>query len=157
MRTLQDYVNESILDDEDILIGDIKQDLDNPLLKLYSIYKKTNNLRDNIRESFPIADNIINTLKLSKYIINVYDNRINIYHPRYLSANDSIINRIINPKYLMLQIRFAGDDYIEKRGAKCVIIEALAGKMKTHIKAIEEFAKKYNLEKSPTGVRYILW
>ena len=23
--------------------------------------------------------------------------------------------------------------------------------------AIEEFAKKYNLEKSPTGVRYILW
>ena len=37
------------------------------------------------------------------------------------------------------------------------MIEALAGKMKTHIKAIEEFAKKYNLEKSPTGVRYILW
>ena len=101
----------------------------------------------------------MNTLKLSKCIIRVYDNRINVYHPRCLSANDSIITRhgVINPKYLMFQIRFAGDDYIEKRGAKCVMIEALAGKIKTHIKAIEEFAKKYNLEKSPTGVRYILW
>lgn len=155
MKTLY----ESILDDEDILMGDIKRDLDNPLIKLYSIYKKTGNLRDNMRESSYIADNIINTLKLSKCIIRVYDNRINVYHPRYLSANDSIITRhgIINPKYLMFQIRFAGDDYIEKRGAKCVVIEALAGKIKTHIKAIEEFAKKYNLEKSPTGVRYILW
>jgi hypothetical protein len=112
-----------------------------------------------MRESSYIADNIINTLKLSKCIIRVYDNRINVYHTRCLSANDSIITRhgIINPKYLMFQIRFAGDDYIEKRGAKCVMIEVLAGKIKTHVKAIEEFAKKYNLEKSPTGVRYILW
>lgn len=155
MKTLY----ESILDDEDILINDVKKDVDNPLIKLYDIYKKTNNLRDNMRESRSIATNIIDTLKLSKCIIRVYDNRINVYHPRYLSANDSIITRhgIINPKYLMFQIRFAGDDYIEKRGAKCVMIEALAGKIKTHIKAIEEFAKKYNLEKSPTGVRYILW
>jgi hypothetical protein len=155
MKTLY----ESILDDEDVLMGGVKQDLDNPLIKLYSIYKKTNNLRDNMRDSLPIATDIMNTLKLSKCIIRVYDNRINVYHPRCLSANDSIITRhgIINPKYVMFQIRFAGDDYIEKRGAKCVIIEALANKIKTHIKAIEEFAKKYNLEKSPTGVRYILW
>lgn len=155
MKTLY----ESILDDEDILINDVKKDVDNPLIKLYGIYMKTRNLRDNMRESLPIATDIMGTLKLSKYIIRVNDNRINVYHPKYIRANDSIITRsgIINPKYLMFQIRFAGDDYIEKRGAKCVMIEALAGKMKTHIKAIEEFAKKYNLEKSPTGVRYILW
>ena len=93
----------------------------------------------------------------SLFIVN--DNRINVYHPKYIRANDSIITRsgVINPRYIMFQIRFAGDDYIEKRGAKCVMIEALASKLKTHIKAIEEFAKKYNLEKSPTGIRYILW
>jgi hypothetical protein len=155
MKTLY----ESILDDEDILMGDIKQDLDNPLIKLYSIYKKTNNLRDNMRDALPIATDIMNALKLSKCIIRVYDNRINVYHPKYLKENNSIITRsgIINPRYIMFQIKFAGDDYIEKRGAKCVMMEALAGKIKTHIKAIEEFAKKYNLEKSPTGVRYILW
>jgi hypothetical protein len=155
MKTLY----ESILDDEDVLMGGVKQDLDNPLIKLYSIYKKTNNLRDNMRDSLPIATDIMNTLKLSKYIIRVYDNRINVYNPKYLKANDSIITRsgIINPRYIMFQIRFAGDDYIEKRGAKCVMIEVTSSKLKTHVKAIEEFAKKYNLEKSPTGVRYILW
>ena len=155
MKTLY----ESILDDEDILMGGVKQDLDNPLIKLYSIYKKTDNLRNNMRETLPIADNIINTLKLSKYIVRVYDNRINVYHPKYLRANDSLITRhgIINPKYIMFQIRFAGDAYIEKHGAKCVMIEIASSKLKTHIKAIEEFAKKYNLEKSPSGNRYILW
>ena len=150
---------ESILDDEDILVGNIKQDLDNPLFKLYSIYKKTNNLRDNMRESSYIASNIVDTLKLSNCITNVYDDRINVYHRKYLRANDAMITRsgIINPEYLMFQIRFAGDDYIEKRGARCVMIELGAIKLKSHIKAIEEFAEKYNLEKSPTGVRYILW
>ena len=44
MKTLY----KSILDDEDVLMGGVKQDLDNPLIKLYSIYKKTNNLRDNM-------------------------------------------------------------------------------------------------------------
>lgn len=117
MKTLQDYVNESILDNEDVLIGGVKQDLDNPLIKLYSIYKKTDNLRDNMRDTLPIATDIMNTLKLSKYIIRVNDNRINVYHPKYLKANDSIITRhgIINPRYIMFQIRFAGDDYIEKK------------------------------------------
>ena len=37
------------------------------------------------------------------------------------------------------------------------MIEAGANKLKTHIKAIDEFARRYNLEKSPTGIRYILW
>lgn len=150
---------ESILDDEDVLMSDIKQDLDNPLIKLYGIYKKTNNLRDNMRDALPIATDIMNVLKLSKYIIRVNDNRINVYHPKYLKANDSIITRhgIINPKYIMFQIRFAGDAYIEKHGAKCVMIEITSSKLKTHIKAIEEFARKYNLEKSPSGNRYILW
>jgi hypothetical protein len=155
MKTLY----ESILDDEDILMGGVKQDLDNPLIKLYSIYKKTNNLRDNMRDTLPIATDIMNTLKLSKYIIRVHDNRINVYHPKCLKANDSIITRsgIINPRYIMFQIKFAVDDYIENRGAKCVMIEAGANKLKTHVKAIDEFAKKYNLEKSPSGNRYILW
>ena len=155
MKTLY----ESILDDEDILMGGIKQDSNSPLIKLYSIYKETGDLRKNMKQSLSIATDIMNTLKLSKYVINVYDNRINVYHPRYLRANDAIFTRSrkINPKYLMFQIKFTGDDYIEKRGAKCVMIELLASKLKTHIKAIEEFAKKYNLEKSPTGVRYILW
>ena len=154
MKTLY----ESILDDEDILMGGVKQDLDNPLIKLYSIYKKTDNLRDNMREVLPIATDIMNTLKLSKYIIRVKYNRINVYHPKYLRASDAIItNGIINPKYIMFKIRFAGDDCIEKRGAKCVMVEVGASKLKTHIKAIDEFARKYNLEKSPTGIRYILW
>ena len=155
MKTLY----ESILDDEEVLMGGIKQDSNSPLIKLYSIYKEIGDLRKNMKQSLSIATDIMNTLELSKYVINVYDNRINVYHPRYLRANDAIITRSrkINPKYLMFQIKFANDDYIEKRDAKCVMIECLASKLKTHIKAIEEFAKKYNLEKSPTGVRYILW
>lgn len=155
MKTLY----ESILDDEDILINNVKKDTNNPLIKLYGIYKKTNNLRDNMRDALPIATDIMNALKLSKYIIRVNDNRINVYHPKYLKAKDSIITRrgIINPRYIMFQIRFAEDNYIENKGAKCVMIEAKAGELKTHIKAIEEFAKKYNIEKSPSGHRYILW
>lgn len=154
MKTLY----ESILDDEDVLMNDVKKDADNPLIKLYSIYKETGDLRKNIKQSLSIATDIMNTLKLSKYIIRVKDNRINVYHPKYLRASDAIItNGIINPKYIMFQIRFAGDDCIEKRGAKCVMVEVGASKLKTHIKAIDEFARKYNLEKFPTGIRYILW
>lgn len=160
MRTLY----ESILDDEDVLIKGVKQGIDNPLIKLCSFYKKTSNLRDNMHEVLRIAYDLMDTLKLSKYTVKVYDNRINIYDPKYEKARDAIIRTpyantsVINPRYIMLQIRFDDEDYITKKGAKCVIIlTSKSRKLKSHTKALNEFAEKYNLELSPLENRYILW
>ena len=146
MKTLY----ESILDDEDILMGDIKRDLDNPLIKLYSIYKKTGNLRDNMREAFPIADNLMNTLKLSKYFTRIRESSISVYKKELKPTE-------FDPSSLLFVIRFKKDNYIENHSAKCVMIELGAKRLKRHVKALEEFAKKYNLEKSPLGNRHILW
>ena len=64
---------------------------------------------------------------------------------------------LISPEHYMLVISFDRDDYITKRGAKCVIVECGAKKLKTHIKAMDKFAEQFNLERSPFGNRYILW
>lgn len=148
---------ESILDDDDVLINGTKEYLDNPLIELYCIYKETKNFKQDITKVSQIADRIVNELKLSKYNVKVREDGIFIYkqNPKYNSKLEQ--NGIYNPRYLIFVIRFDRDDYIVRRGAKCVMVDVGAGKLKQFVKAMDEFSKKYNVEKSPLGYRYILW
>ena len=141
---------ESILDDEDVLIGELKDDVNNPLIELYSIYMETNDLTSQIDKVEPIVREVIGDIKLSQYFIRIRKDHISVY-------KKDVKRYGFNPSSLLFIIRFQNDNYIEKRNAKCVMIELGAQKLKRHVKALEEFAKKYNLEKSPLGNRHILW
>lgn len=145
MKTLY----ESILDDEDVLIGDTKEFANNPLIKLYSIYSNTRDLTSQIDKVEPIVREVIDAIKLSQYFTKIRHDSISVYKKEF--------KNVFDPSSLLFVIRFQKDDYIENRNAKCVMIEVYARRLKRHVKALEEFAKKYNLEKSPLGNRHILW
>lgn len=141
---------ESILDDEDILINDVKKDTDNPLIKIYSIYSNTQKLNSQLDKVEPIVREILDDIKLSKYFTRIRESSISVYK-KALKPTE------FDPSSLLFVIRFKADNYIEVHKAKCVMIEVGAQRLKKHVKALEEFAKKYNLEKSPLGNRHILW
>ena len=141
---------ESILDDEDVLIGDVKKDADNPLIKLYSIYSNTQKLNSQLDKVELIVREILDDIKLSKYFTRIRESSISVYKKELKPTE-------FDPSSLLFVIRFKKDNYIENHNAKCVMIELGAKRLKRHVKALEEFAKKYNLEKSPLGNRHILW
>ena len=75
MKTLQDYINESILDDEDILVGDLKKYVNNPYLLIKTWLLNAKNVSDLPDEFIPfIKEHIISRLKL---IPALKDKRIN--------------------------------------------------------------------------------
>ena len=141
---------ESILDDEDVLIGDVKKDADNPLIKLYSIYSNTQKLNSQLDKVELIVREILDDIKLSKYFTRIRESSISVYKKELKPTE-------FDPSSLLFVIRFKKYNYIENHNAKCVMIELGAKRLKRHVKALEEFAKKYNLEKSPLGNRHILW
>lgn len=152
MKTLY----ESILDDEDVLVDKTKDSLNGPLIELYRIYQETSDLKKNESNVSKLVSGIIDEIKLSKYTTQIREDSICVYDDKY--RKEGVLNgRIINPKYLLFIIRFDRDDYINKRGAKLVMIELGSKRLKRHMKAMEEFAKKNNMELSPFKNRWILW
>lgn len=156
MKNLFDYINESILDDEDVLVTNTKDSLNGPLIELYRIYQETRDLKKNESDVSKLASSIIDEIKLSKYAAKIREDCICVYDDKY--RKEGVLNGgLINPKYLLFIIRFDRDDYINKRGAKLVMIELGSRRLKRHMKAMEEFAKKNNMELSPFKNRWILW
>ena len=49
MKTLQDYINESILDDEEVLVADTKKSVSNPFCRIQSIASNSNYLPDDTK------------------------------------------------------------------------------------------------------------
>lgn len=77
MKTLY----ESILDDEDVLVGDLKKDTNNPFIMLYSYY--LSNGRKILHSEKEIA-NILKSLEVPlKSTLTAF--KINIYSPKSLS------------------------------------------------------------------------
>jgi hypothetical protein len=156
MKTLY----ESILDDEDVLVNKTKDSLNGSLIELYRIYQETGDLKKNGSNTSKLVSGIIDEIKLSKYTTQIREDSICVYDDKYQrDQRDGVIKShgIINPKYLLFIIRFDRDDYINKRGAKLVMIELGSQRLKRHMKAMEEFAKKNNMELSPFKNRWILW
>lgn len=153
MKTLY----ESILDDEDILVNKTKDSLNGQLIELYRIYQETRDLTKNESNVSKLVFDIIDEIKLSKYTTQIREDCICVYDDKYQKEGILKSHGIINPKYLLFIIRFDRDDYINKRGAKLVMIELGSKRLKRHMKAMEEFAKKNNMELSPFKNRWILW
>ena len=153
MKTLY----ESILDDEDVLVNSTKDSLNGSLIELYRIYQETGDLKKNESNVSKLVSGIIDEIKLSKYTTQIRENCICVYDDKYQKEGILKSRGIINPKNLLFIIRFDSDDYINKRGAKLVMIELGSKRLKRHMKAMEEFAKKNNMELSPFKNRWILW
>lgn len=75
MRTLNDYIKESILDDEDVLVGNLKKDADNPYLLIKQWLLNAKDVSD-LPDKFMsfIEKHVISRLKL---IPALKDKRIN--------------------------------------------------------------------------------
>ena len=86
MKTLQDYINESILDDEEVLIGDTKQDLNNPLLCLYHIYKNTHNFNKDKKNAQKYSNELIEILNLKNYSAHIFESSITISQTKFINS-----------------------------------------------------------------------
>lgn len=139
MKNLFDYINESILDDEDILIDDVKKSANDPIISLYRIFLKNKTLKNN-RE----VNNII--LELSK-IFKLEESRFEIMEYEELCEIS-----FHNPKKYIK--RFGGD--IPGPGSTLLSITLVPKfnkytlqkcnlKTKKSIAAIDDFIKTHNL------------
>lgn len=85
MKTLY----ESILDDEDVLMGGIKQDLDNPLLCLYYIYKYTHNFKKDEKNAQKYSNELVKILNLKNGSAYIFASTITIIETEF--TNDAIL------------------------------------------------------------------
>ena len=49
MKTLQDYINESILDDEEVLVADTKKSVNNPFVMIFNLLNSSKDIRDDFK------------------------------------------------------------------------------------------------------------
>lgn len=139
MKTLNDYIRESILDDEEVLIDNVEKSVNDPIVSLYRIFLKNKTIKNNGE-----VNNII--LELTK-MFKLEESRIEIreYEGRcYIALN--------NPKKYIK--RLGGD--IPGPGSTLVNIVLIPEinayslqkcnlKTKKSIAAIDNFIETHNL------------
>ena len=81
MKTLY----ESILDDEDVLVGNLKQDLDNPLLYLYHIYKNTHNFKKEEKNAQKYSNELVKILNLKNGSAYIFESAIAISETKFIN------------------------------------------------------------------------
>lgn len=70
MKTLNDYINESLLDDEDVLINNAEEDSKNPFIVIGNLIASSNNLQKDITTQQAI-DKIIRNV-LIEYLPDIF-------------------------------------------------------------------------------------
>lgn len=145
MKTLY----ESILDDEDILIDDVKKSANDPIISLYRIFLKNKTLKNN-RE----ANNIIQELK---EIFKLEESRIEL-----MEFGEHYEIHFNNPKKYIK--RFGGDIPGPGSILLCItlvpkknkyVLQKCNLKKKKSIAAIDDFVKTHNLIIGD-GTRYFI-
>jgi hypothetical protein len=127
MKTLY----ESILDDEDILMGGVKQDLDNPLLCLYYIYKYTHNFNKDKKNAQKYSNKLVKMLNLKKGSAQIFESSITISPTKF-----------INPRILSIYF----DEMYKNSKIKCMIIKSSVYNNTLSKQDIENFSNKCNLK-----------
>ena len=132
MKTLY----ESILDDEDILMGDIKQDLDNPLLCLYRIYKYTHNFNKDEKNAQKYSNELVKILNLKGCSAHIFKSSIIISLTKY-----------INPPALSIYFNDISMYMFKNSKPKCMIIKSSSYNNTLSKQDMENFSNKCNLKK----------
>ena len=132
MKTLY----ESILDDEDILMGGVKQDLDNPLLCLYYIYKDIHNFNKDKKNVQKYSNELVKMLDLKNGSAQIFESSI------IISAT-----RFINPPILSIYFDEIAMYMYKNIKPKCMIIKSSSYNNTLSKQDMENFSNKYNLKK----------
>ena len=125
MKTLNDYIKESILDDEDVLVGNLKKDADNPYLLIKQWLLNAKSVSDLPDEFIPfIEKHVISRLKLIPVLknkkINTYINygyknlRVDIEVSVRGNSHLQILSIIINGDKLKVLLSFYSSKQLEK-------------------------------------------
>ena len=127
---------ESILDDEDILMGGVKQDLDNPLLCLYYIYKDIHNFNKDKKNVQKYSNELVKMLDLKNGSAQIFESSI------IISAT-----RFINPPILSIYFDEIAMYMYKNIKPKCMIVKSSSYNNTLSKQDMENFSNKYNLKK----------
>ena len=137
MKTLY----ESILDDEDVLIDDIKKSANDPIIRLYHIFLKNKTLKNN-REANNIIRELKEVFKLEESKIEMMEHegqyKISFHNPKKYIKLKYPSRDIPGPGSTLLIISLIPkfNKYVL---CKCIL------KTKKSIAAIDDFIETYNL------------
>ena len=132
MKTLY----ESILDDEDILMGGVKQDSDNPFLCLYYIYKDTHNFNKDKKNVQKYSNELVKVLNLKNGSAQIFESYI------IISAT-----KFINPPILSIYFSDISMYMYKNSKPKCMIVKSSSYHNTLSKQDMENFSNKYNLKK----------
>ena len=137
MKTLY----ESILDDEDILVGGVKQDLDNPLLCLYHIYKYTRNFKKEEKNAQKYSNELVKILNLKGCSVHIFESSITISATKF-----------INPQILSIYFGDVSMYMFKNNKPKCMIIKSSSYNNTLSKQDMEHFSNKCNLKKVDSDI-----
>ena len=132
MKTLY----ESILDDEDVLMGGVKKDANNPLLCLYHIYKYTHNFKKDEKNAQKYSNELIKILNLKGCSVHIFESSITI------SAS-----KFINPVLLSIYFSDVSMGMYKNSKTKCLIVKSSSYNNTLSKQDMENFSNKCNLKK----------
>jgi hypothetical protein len=121
MKTLNDYIKESILDDEDVLIRNVKKDSKNPFTLLDILLNQHSENLSAIPEK--MINEIVELLKLPKTMkIEPRCSKLTYWRDPYISLYDKysriIASIMINKDYFVVDIGFYGKSHEDLFGGK---------------------------------------
>jgi hypothetical protein len=136
MKTLNEYIKESILDDEDVLIGNSIKDTQNPFRVLKIKYDE---LKNSYRAWERYAEEVMSKIPLPKGV-------------RYFVGKNFIKIFIESTSTTLFEISFSCQTPILPKNACCLLVDNtlstnLKGKIGPNaLKFIKSFIKKYDFE-----------
>jgi hypothetical protein len=138
MKTLQDYINESILDDEDVLIGNVKKDSKNPFVLLDTLLNQHGENLNSIPEK--MINEIVELLKLPKTMkIKPICSKLTYWREQSITLYDkysrTVATIMINKDYFLVDIGYYSKSHEDLFGSR--------KEWETYIKDI--LVKEFNL------------
>jgi hypothetical protein len=129
------------LDDEDVLMGDVKKDANNPLLCLYHIYKYTHNFKKDEKNAQKYSNELIKILNLKNGSVHIFESSIIISLTKY-----------INPSALSIYFDEISMGMYKNSKPKCIIIKSSSYNNTLSKQDMEHFSNKCNLKKIDSDI-----
>jgi hypothetical protein len=151
MKTLNDYIKESILDDEDVLVNKVGEEAKNPFIVIGKLIASSNNLPKDTTTQQDIKKVI--EKDILKYLPNIFKNSKHLFI-QYFEDNIAIKSSSDNSNIEFFSIRGAYDD----RNAVVYFLDPYyEDQLKTYgfndentyEKWVKNFMKRFNLTPTP--------
>ena len=153
MKTLNEYIRESILDDEDTLIGNATKDSQNPFRVLKYYYDETDKTRSTDRQWiskwYNVVDKELKRIKLPKGVFyNIFAD-----HIKFMSRSGNLLFDI---DFKDINIKS-----YTKKDACCIMFDSTRDRSKSlsddERKIVRNFCKQYDFKLTNSNHTYSMW